>query len=287
MEFIQLASHIVLEFNASSSRPHPLDLDRRFRALVAALHGQGPLAIALLPDRVELLILAGYPQAAALAARCARLLPTERPARAQIQSIESASFLDDTARQLDDTARQIEALPMRRGLAGDLLAWRWTSAWERSGLRGLENVGAEELAQLLPQVGQTALPPAPSRAFPGYSLAMLADVAALSIGLNPVELRAVNNGQALAARHLGLALAVHQGWLPSEAQRGLDLGLPIPSPEPTRLQHAIRLLGAVQSGRVRLERPLSAVDLARGRHVRSDGPMLARTAVARRAALSR
>ncbi len=65
------------------------------------------------------------------------------------------------------------------------------------------------------------------------------------------------------------------------------MALPIASPEPERIQNALRLLGAVQSGRVWLDRPMSTLDVARGRQAPALGPASGRPLPARRAALSR
>ena len=251
---------------------HPLLLDRQWRGLVQSLRGAGPLAACLLPEGVELVLLAGLPAARALARRLARVLPD----LVQVDDASAGLVVTDPTPlagpdALRGAVRAVEGRAQAVGLAEGPLSWRWSTAWDRAGLRLLPGAGAADLRGLLPLGGTIARPaPLPGRRHPGEALPLLAEVAALSCGLHPQELRASGPRAShadgtLRAWRLALALAVDRGWAPQVAADHFGLPAGEPLPGGPALDAARRLLAAVIAGRVCLPGGRRVADLALGR----------------------
>jgi len=253
--------------------PHPLGVDRQWRELVTRAAGRGLVSACLQPGQADLLLLCGEPAARALGGRLAGPLCLELD---RVEPLFKAAGLRAAV-------QAIESAPVRAGRAAELLDWRWSTAWDRAGLRHLPGVGGADLRALLPHGGTVPLPaPAAPRRFPGAPLPRLAEVAALSQGLHPSELRAPRDPAAGAARRLALALALHAGWAEDLART--ELGEEGPPTGGAALLAALRLLDRVLRGQLALARPMALPELARGRAAQpTAGPPAAR--LARRLAL--
>jgi hypothetical protein len=232
-----VAFHLSVPRLPSPLPPHPLDLDRQWRRVVAALAGAGPLAANLQQDSLELLVLAS---------------PGSQPGL--LRRLQAA--VGDL--QVEQTG--LEAVPAR-GLAG-LARWiegpllhRWSTGWERAGLRWMPGAGAADLRAI-------ALA---GRQYPAESLPTLTQVAALAVGLHPQELRLAASSEARAARRLAVAIGRARGWAPPVLAEHLGGDAVVGGVPPGAERAGLRLLAAVIGGRVHLDRAQGLEDLALGR----------------------
>ncbi|MCK6504190.1 hypothetical protein L6R53_12450 [Myxococcota bacterium] len=262
-----VAFHLSVPRLPSPLPPHPLDLDRQWRLVVGGLAGAGPLSVALHPDGLELLVLCGPASHPAVLRRMEAALPGLQGDGAGVEALP--------AHRVAGTARWIEGP----------LPHRWSTGWERAGLRWMSGAGAADLRALLPQAGHVAPVSLDSRQYPAESLPTLTQVAALALGLHPQELRLPASNEARAARRLAAALCRARGWAEPVLYAHLGADALVGPVAPGAQRAALRLLAAVIGGRVRLDRSPGLEDLAIGRRASptagSPGARLARRVAAR------
>jgi hypothetical protein len=115
--------------------------------------------------------------------------------------------------------------------ASDILAWRWSSAWETLGLRvgaggmatGFEATHPGFVAGIV--VGRSSWRPEPAARLdtPAEPVAELARIAAAALGFTP-DPREMNRMQRAAWRTVAIGLAVHRGWAAGPAGAAVGLG---------------------------------------------------------------